>query len=818
MISTRIPEGEAGPPPGPDRQGLPDGLFRWREWQLWLLAVVPVLYFFPALFLGKTLYFRDIYQLALPKKALLADLVLSGQFPFWDALLHGGQPFLANPVNQVFYPTNLLYLALGATTAFNLEITLHLAVAGMGTYVLTRCLGMRPSASLLAGVIYAYSGPMLSYVNHINRFYALALLPLLLVSWHLFWRARHPLWCTVAILVEVTIWLSGGAEFALLGGALVAAWSVVFPYPSTTWRQRILTLLVLQALILGAVAIQIVPAVPVIRDSARAEGMSFASFSAWSVHPSRLFELVIPGFFGHTDTLDETAYWGRDRVTEEFPYILSLYVGLLPLILAAAAVGGRSSGRFPRRLVLFLAAVTGIGVTMSLGRYLPGFRAAFELVPQFSVFRFPVKFLAAALLPIALLSAMAAHFIFDSGAASRRPSRILAVITGISGIVVAVAFAVLRYAPEATVRIQEILFGIHSPLIAEGLETAFGRTTLIVSLGFLVFLSRTLRVHPWQPAVIVGLVLVDLVWAGLPVNPTAPRSVFENELAAAAAILSFDEEGRVYSTPQPSDLVLFAPSNDPYHRYRWNLDVLNTYLPWLYGLPVVFHDDFDGLAASRIRSMTDLVTASGWQRRVPLLSAAAVRWIVSHERLDHPQLEPLFEIPNASNRRFFVYRNLGSAPMVGFVRTALLAGSPEESLRLMTEPGFDPRSEVVLDEPGTAGPPGPSAVDTSPAEAEDCQAAMSVHRRTNHWTVMIDTAVAGWVVFSESFNPGWRVSLDGETTAQLHANFAFSAVFVPAGTHVVDRRHVPKGFPAGLGISLLSVVALVFAVRRFAHG
>src|SRR5271156_704464 len=71
-----------------------------------------------------------------------------GQMPFWDPYKCGGLPLLADPQSRIFTPFFLLHLAFGPMIAINLELTIHLAVAWAGGYLLARLmdLGYLPAA------------------------------------------------------------------------------------------------------------------------------------------------------------------------------------------------------------------------------------------------------------------------------------------------------------------------------------------------------------------------------------------------------------------------------------------------------------------------------------------------------------------------------------------------------------------------------------------------------------------------------------------------------------------------------------------------
>src|SRR6185436_21065846 len=115
-------------------------------------------------------------------------------------------------------------------------------------------------------------------------------------------------------------------------------------------------------LILAAAGLSLpvlLPATTVISQSSRAgEKRTYDSFTSWSVHPRRLPELIIPQYFGPTNTLDDRDYRGRRWETKGFPYVLSIYFGVPLLLLAAfGATALLPHVDAPRRALAVLAIV-----------------------------------------------------------------------------------------------------------------------------------------------------------------------------------------------------------------------------------------------------------------------------------------------------------------------------------------------------------------------------------------------------------------------------------------------------------------------------
>jgi uncharacterized membrane protein YfhO len=70
-------------------------------------------------------------------------------------------------------------------------------------------------------------------------------------------------------------------------------------------------------------------------------------------------------------------------------------------------------------------------------------------------------------------------------------------------------------------------------------------------------------------------------------------------------------------------------------------------------------------------------------------------------------------------------------------------------------------------------------------------------------------------VLSDLWCPGWQAYVDGNQAALLQADYAFRAVWVPLGDHLVTFRYLPLSFMIGLGVSIVAWMALAGMVRRW---
>ena len=61
----------------------------------------------------------------------------------------------------------------------------------------------------------------------------------------------------------------------------------------------------------------------------------------------------------------------------------------------------------------------------------------------------------------------------------------------------------------------------------------------------------------------------------------------------------------------------------------------------------------------------------------------------------------------------------------------------------------------------------------------------------------------------DSYDPGWRVKVDGSPAPLLQANELFRAVRLTPGEHVVEFRYRPVPFLVGLALTVIGLSAVL---------
>src|SRR5262245_59415600 len=101
--------------------------------------------------------------------------------PRWNPYQLAGMPFLAN-YNGVLYPPSFLAAVLPVGQALGYGCALHLALAGVGTFLCARALSLSLAASLLAGLLFMLNDFFLLAYIHPSHLAGYAWVPLVFLA------------------------------------------------------------------------------------------------------------------------------------------------------------------------------------------------------------------------------------------------------------------------------------------------------------------------------------------------------------------------------------------------------------------------------------------------------------------------------------------------------------------------------------------------------------------------------------------------------------------------------------------------------------
>ncbi len=836
-----------------------------------VIAAALVAVFWRVIFTSDMFFYRDVYNFSYPHAKFIHDMMRQGRLPYWDPYLNYGEPVLADPNFLFFYPDTLLLALLPASLAYTLHYLLHFAVAALGAYCLARRFSQSAPAALFAALSFGLSGPLLSLGNFYNEAACAAWIPwALLLTDRVVERRTRRSWILLALVF--TLQFLAAEHFTLMATFALcfalAMWRSRRDHPPARPPDRSTDaapkrfargfdwrlaggFLVVGVLVLALSAASLLPSLDLLAHSQRGStGMPYRETVHWSFHPLLLLEFVLPEFFGSVNS--GPSLWTLVLSTRNMPYFTSLFVGFVPLLFALA---GWALGQDVRRR--FVAWAGMLLLLLSFGAMTPLFALAYLVLPPLALVRFPVKLLVLVVLMIALLAGWGFDEIMrrcrnpPESLDPRRKSRLLrplrATLAGASVVWVTSMAAPGLLARSGTwILVKTNNAFLHDASgrlkpaeLQEAAQYLLGHVRLqfpilmALSLGAVVLMNVLLgrRASPrflrgaMTLVATIGIIHVALV--NRAANPTVPIGFYTYTPPVLSQVPAAGQPYRfcqiLHGNPAPGgpmdtggflnfDSIPGARSFSPLAQVAFrdvltlkhgsllthtettlNNDVDLSYPPYLY--------DFWYFA---IRQMRDQA------RSDRLIGRTNVKYLIRPEPEPSSSARLIGRVFNGSAKPAFLYEDLGFLPRALVAASAVNSSSSLETLTRLSDPEFDPWSQVILaaeNERESAELPrqmpalrGGRIGDVSKLAEEPNTVALTVN-----------LTKPGLVVVLDRFDPNWHATVDGREVRVHRANQLFRAVQVDAGEHQVVFFYRQKGLLAGVVISGVALVGVMIA-------
>lgn len=687
-------------------------------------------------------------------REILRQGLQAGILPLWTRCLFGGFPFQAHTQSAFFYPGAWLPILPALWTGrsnvslelLHFESLFHLWIAAALAYFFLRKETGSPWGALLGATAFGFGGYLTGYpILQVAIVEGSAWLPLFLLGLDELVRGLRPRPLLLAALGGILPILSGQPQIAALVWGMGAIFFFVRGGQSclpVVERLRRFSLLALMAL--GVAAVQLLPAVEFALHSDRAR-LSFAeSGSGFPVHD--IVQFLQPGLVSH---------WHP------------LYVGLLPLTLAAA---GLTMG-WPRTGVW--AVIGGLGLLLSFGANFPLYEIAFQWIPFYPTTRSQERHALWVSFALATLAAHGLAAVLRGFPRRRRP----------------IALHIRRAAGLFLLGL-----GLTLPVVVflarQGIDPSdHRRLPSEVALSGLFALGTwgwwTARVRGWRSRVGLGgsaflISALNLAAFNRGLDVAAPGPIYPEHPAIrhmrseAARPFRFYDEWRM-----PDHIGCWFGLEDidgstpirPEPYFRFLKETPEPLQWWLLGVRYV-------------------VT---WGRDLPDLSALG-RTAVLLERIPQGQEETR------------VFRLDPPLPWAWVVREVRPARSVEEALAALRDPAFQPsREAVVLDPIPQMGGEGSTAGEVI----------QLLFRTATESRYRVRLAQPGLLITRDPWYPGWEVRVNGQPAPLVRANVVLMAVPLPPGESEVVFRYQPWSFYVGAALSgaTLFIVGLMAILR-----
>ncbi len=778
-----------------------------------LFLLLAIIYLFEYLSPTRMLAGSDWLMGSYPSWKFMAEHInRKGNIAFWHPHIFGGVPTVAAFFGDLFSPATLFRLFISPHLVFVYVFVVFIFLAGLGTYLYLRKIGLDYLPSIIGGLIYMFAGSLVTttYAGHAGRLGSASAFPWMLFLLHCGLREKRLIYFTLLGVVFAFCFLA--CHFQLIYYGIVASGFYFLIHLIAERKEnkikgtvKLILFYLVGILVMGLlISIQYLPVYFNLPFAARGQEKGYAFATSWSLPPLEVFDLLVPNFSGILDS-----YWG-----ENYFKLHSEYLGVLPLFLAGIAL----LFLFKNRYTKYFCGLGIIALLFSFGGHTPIFRI-FYYLPGVSKFRAPSQAFYLVSFSLDVLTGLGlAEVLKIDGDADRLRQLRRYIFSFLTVVVILFIISLLfqnsllqllrgyiqRTNPLGTAEKVKNLFENYSSFLGRFLINIILLSLYAIFVWFVARRRRAITVI----GILFGILLLFDQWSigkkfmkstVPPVEYYAPDEVVN--------FLKGDKElYRVYP-------LYYERSNDGILMY-YNIHSVGGYHP----NPLQSYQEFIGAEKTVMFEPTNLfyknfldllnvkyIIAPFLPEDIKGYDPRTQAMILSWKNfLSQPYYEMVF-----SGRRSVIYKNKTYLPRVFLVSGYEVVENKEEIFSLLKS-DFDPKKKVLLNEvvafPSHEVKGLPPTTDTTILGD-----AKVLDYSPNRIEIAVSTNRPGFLVASENYHPDWKATIDGKPTKVYRAYHTFRAVALPEGEHRVIFFYDSPSYKIG---SLLSLLGLAFVIGQ----
>ncbi len=789
----------------------------WDKIVIVLLLVLPLLYFASFLSADKMIGGSDYLIGGYPfEKWILGQ----DELPLWYPHVFAGIPVLGAPVGGPLAPLAQLREIIPPHVVLTLTFVIFFFLAGIGTYLYLKAIGLTKYTAFVGAVIYQFIGNLATAPNagHAGRAASIAMFPLMLFLIHSGLQKKRLLYFVLFALAAAFAFLEGHFQITYYALLFILAYVIYYliAYRKEYSKKQLLKILgyglaavALICLLMSAVWL---PVLGGLGTAARGVERGFEYATSWAMPPREVIDLVIPTYSGILDN-----YWGMNSMKLHLEYF-----GLLAFVFAVFTI--LMYWKKPYVKFFFFALIPVFLV--AIGGHTPVFRIFYTIIPGFKLTRAPALIFYLISFGFVVLSAISFDNIFtmkqeakDRKAFIKKFYIIAGILLGImliTGVVCATGQGSIVQSMQRSLgpqfntawgtQVAEYKLAKLESNFPDFISGIWRSLIFIFIIIAMIFISTKHKAKLWIFAICaVVITLVDqlpLVAKFLP-SASAPKVYY-----AADDVVRFMKKDksvfRVFPTPW------YEHSRDLHLLYH-DIQSAGGYIP----NPIQRYQEYIGAGTSVMFS------PANFMRHPQFLDMLNIKYLIGPtlpadvSQYDAQTQQAIAEIKEYfspyvlafSGQRYSVFLNNNRLPRAYIVNDyEVLSGL--EILNRLKSPDFDPRQSVILEH---------DPLVPHPKKELPFVAAEITSYRANKIVCSADSPYAGFLVLTDNWHPDWKVFVDGEEKKLYRANHTFRAVPLEPGKHEIVFAYISGYFNIGRIISIiafvLSIAFCVIAVR-----
>jgi hypothetical protein len=578
------------------------------------------------------------------------------------------------------------------------------------------------------------------------------------------------------------MFLAGHAQIAwytvLLGGIWILFWSLNNPGENNYLKNSLSVVgkyIIAGLIAFGISAIQLLPTIEYVFQSARASEYGYAEAMTYSYWPWRFLTIILPDLFGSPASGN---YWGYGNYWED-----ALYIGVLPVVLAIGAViklfkkkSGQNENSRPehQELIIFLLTIIGISFLFALGKNTPVFPYLYRKIPTFNLFQAPTRFSIWAEFSLIVLAGIGIDRLRPPTGKGLYWNRLA--VAGCVAISGAAALASYFFTDIKTTFISSI-----------GFAGLWGIGTALLLL-FQPDIDQQDKTNLWQ-YLIIGFLCLDLLVAGWGLNPAVKLDFYgvERNLGSSNRFIMPDDAEYEIKFGHFFRFDTFEPDQDWETIYEYLLP--NTAML----RRIEMANNFDPIVTARFQIWMDEINKLGLTNYADLSNIQA---------MDLMDIEGIIRTMPDGSPWVKSYQP-GLIDKVMFLICVRYAADDDQMLDLIFSEEIDLSYEIILEG-------NPESLDELCDESRQNQIQI-MEENPGYLKIKTDFIDKGWVFWSQSWYPGWIIKIDNVNTGPaLRANYLFLAAEVPPGLHQVEFIYRPVSIKLGAVLSSVTILLVTY--------
>lgn len=764
------------------------------------VLLTTLLFFFAFFFQGKLpipadsvvgLYhpFRDFYAPHYPngmpfKNFLITDplfqqypwreLAMEGQkhvsLTLWNPYNGAGEPLFANMQSASLYPLNIIFYFIAFPFAWSLLIVAQPVLSVIFLYFYLRNLSLSWISSLFGGIIFAFSGFMVAWMEWGTIGHVILWVPLILLSIDkIFYRTNYLnnskiksknakiqiktknflTWPLVLIFSLASAFFAGHLQTFFYLYLFSLCYFFLRWWQNGKQKKLLFFFCLYTVLFLLLTAVQWLTTIQLIQESSRAiDQANWQDKEGWFLPWQHLIQFIAPDYFGNPTTMN---YWGTWNYAE-----LVGYIGIFPLLLSFFAIVTRRDN-----LTIFFAGAALLSFLLMLPHVISQLPYTLQ-IPFISTSQ-PTRMMGIVDFSLSILAAFGLDYLLKE----KKKLRMLVFLSFCLVIIVGIIFLYVFFSlkspasEELMKHLSVTKRNLYFPLLFTGM--ACGLSLL------LVFFSRKKKIFAVVIAALCLVTVFDLWKFSSKFTPFVDASLLYPHTKITNFLVKQSENypWRFLAVDYVENQKRIFPPNLASHYHIYTLDSYNPLLLRRY-------QEFAAVSEWEFTDIPDfsfnrILLLNNYESR--LIDLMGVKYFISLTEIQNKSMRFLFREGNSR-----VYENLEAFPRAFMVYEVKKGKTKKEIGKMILDPKINLKKTAIVEE----------SLPLKSLKGEVANSIKVVDYSSDKIALEVDTAKEGLLVLTDTFYPTWKAKICSEAasctdTKIYRINYTLRGIIVPSG-------------------------------------